>query len=289
MTNTPLGPATVLGLGAMGRALAQTLVKAGVATTVWNRTPGRDTDLVAAGAHGASTPAEAVRRDGLLITVLLDHASIHDTLDPIAHTLSGRRWVNLTSTSPEESRELARWAAAHGIDFLDGGIMAVPPMIGTPASALFYSGSRTVFDTHRPLLELFGSAEYFDTDPGTAAQLDFALLAGMYLMFAGFFQGTAMARTAGFTATDFAARAVPWVTAMTQSLPEFARVIDSGDYTAEVQHLAFQKSALDAITRSATDAGVDATLIAPLTALVDKQIAAGNGASAFERVVEELA
>ncbi|MEU0545801.1 NAD(P)-binding domain-containing protein [Nocardia sp. NPDC005978] len=288
MTTTPFGPVTVLGLGEMGRALARTLVKAGAPTTVWNRTPGRDTDLVAAGARGATTPAEAVHDGGLLITVLLDHASVHDTLDPIAGALTGRRWLNLTSTSPEESRELARWAADHGIDFLDGGIMAVPPMIGTPASALLYSGSRTVFDAHRPLLELFGAAEYFDTDPGTAALLDFALLANMYLMFAGFFQGSAMARTAGFTAADFAARAVPWVTAMAQGLPEYARVIDSGDYTAEVQHLAFQKAALDAISRAATDAGVGDTLIAPLAALVDRQVAKGNGASAFARVTEEL-
>lgn len=33
---------TVLGLGPMGRALAGAFLDAGLRTTVWNRTPGRD-------------------------------------------------------------------------------------------------------------------------------------------------------------------------------------------------------------------------------------------------------
>ncbi|RSS80895.1 NAD(P)-dependent oxidoreductase, partial [Streptomyces sp. WAC02707] len=41
---------TVLGLGPMGRALAGAFLAAGVRTTVWNRTPGREADLVERGA-----------------------------------------------------------------------------------------------------------------------------------------------------------------------------------------------------------------------------------------------
>ncbi len=46
---------TVLGLGPMGRALATAFLEAGLRTTVWNRTPGRDADLVAKGAVSASS------------------------------------------------------------------------------------------------------------------------------------------------------------------------------------------------------------------------------------------
>lgn len=288
MTNTQHSPVTVLGLGAMGHALAAALVKGDVPTTVWNRTPGKDTELVAAGAVVAETAAEAVRGAGVVITVLLDHASVHEILDPIAGELAGRQWINLTSTAPEESRELARWAATHGIEFLDGGIMAIPPMIGDPGAAILYSGAERVFDTHRATLELLASAEYFGQDTGVAALLDFSLLANMYLMFAGFFQGAAMARGAGFSASDFAARATPWITAMARGLPEYGRRIDSGDYSAEVQHLAFQKAALDAISRASRDAGVAPVLIAPLAELVDRQVENGHGHAAFERTIEEL-
>ncbi|MFI1916505.1 NAD(P)-dependent oxidoreductase [Nocardia sp. NPDC020380] len=289
MTKTQYGPVTVLGLGAMGRALVLALRKAGVETAVWNRSPGRDAEVVAAGAVSGDSAAAAVRAGELVITVLFDHASVDETLDPIAAELRGKQWLNLTTTSPEQSRELAVWAAAHGIEFLDGGIMAVPAMIGADGAAVLYSGSRSVFEAHRGLLELFGAADYFGEDAGAAAAWDFALLANMYAMFAGFFQGAALAGAAGISATDFAARAVPWVSAMTHTLPAYARIIDSGDYTAEVfQDLVFTKAALEALTTAARDAGVTTEPLDGLTGLVDRQIGNGHGAAAFERTIEEL-
>jgi 3-hydroxyisobutyrate dehydrogenase-like beta-hydroxyacid dehydrogenase len=46
-------PATVVGLGAMGHALAVQLIAAGHPTTVWNRTPGKAVALIARGATEA--------------------------------------------------------------------------------------------------------------------------------------------------------------------------------------------------------------------------------------------
>lgn len=288
MTNAQHNSMIVLGLGAMGQALAAAFRKADVSVRVWNRTPGKDAELVAAGASAAASPADAIRSAGTIVTVLLGHESVHETLDPIAAELAGRQWINLTSTSPEQSRELARWAAAHDIEFLDGGIMAVPAMIGGTGSSILYSGAERLFDSNRATLEVLGSAEFLGADPGSAALVDFALLSGMYQMFAGYFHGAAMVGTAGISATDFGHRAADWLTAMAQSLPEYGRVIDSGDYRTEVQHLEFQKSALDAITSAARDAGVASDSLEHLAALVNRQVSAGHGALAFERTIEEL-
>ncbi|WP_067687043.1 NAD(P)-dependent oxidoreductase [Nocardia jejuensis] len=288
MTGNQHSAVTVLGLGAMGQALATALVTAGVHTTVWNRTGGKDADLVAAGAVSAASVGEAIRGDGVIVSVLLDHGSVRETLEPVADRLSGRQWINLTSTTPEESRELAAWAATHRIDFLDGGIMAVPPMIGTEHARILYSGSEAVFERHRPALELLGAAEYHGTDAGTAALIDFALLSGMYTMFAGYFHGAAMAGTAGISASDFGRRAAHWITAMAQSLPAYGAVIDSGDYRAQVQHLAFQNSALDAIVRASHECGISPELLAPVARIVDRQVRDGHGTQAFARTIEAL-
>lgn len=279
---------SVLGLGAMGSALVTALLKGGRPTTVWNRSAGRDSDLVTQGAVSAATVGEAVRASEVIVAVLLDHASVHETLDPVVADLAGRTLVNLTSTAPEESRELAQWAAGHGIEFLDGGIMAIPPMIGQPGSALLYSGSQAVFDQHRDTFELLGSAEYFGTDAGLAALFDFALLSSMYLMFNGFFHAAAMVGSAGVSAEEFGGRAAGWLTAMAHGLPEYGKAIDSGDYRADVQHLSFQKAAVDAITRASRDAGVSLDLIAPVKSLIDRQVADGHGALAYARTIEEL-
>ncbi|WP_431952252.1 NAD(P)-dependent oxidoreductase [Nocardia lijiangensis] len=279
---------TVLGLGAMGQALASAFLKTGRPTTVWNRTPGKDADLVAAGAAGATTVDEAVRAGEVIVVVLLDHASVHAALDPVAERLAGKQLINLTSTAPEEARELARWAERHGIDYLDGGIMAVPPMIGQPGATILYSGSRTVFDDNRELLESAATADYFGDDAGLAATWDFALLSNMYAMFAGFMHGAALVRSTGASVSAFAERAMAWITAMAQLLPEYGRIIDSGDYTTEVQHLAFQKAALDAIVRASRDAGVALDVVGPIKNLIDRQVADGHGALAFPRTFEEL-
>ncbi|GGL22597.1 NAD(P)-dependent oxidoreductase [Nocardia jinanensis] len=289
MTANEQAAVTVLGLGPMGRAIAAAFVKSGNHTTVWNRTSGKDTELVGLGAVPAADPAAATVGADLVITVLSDHASVHAVLDPIAERLRGKALIDLTSTTPEESRELGEWAAARDIAFLDGGIMAVPPMIGGPGASILYSGTGEVFDRFRPDLEKLGSADYFGADTGTAALYDFALLAGMYSMFAGFFHGTAMVRTAGVTAASFARRAAAYITAMAELLPAYAAVIDSGDYADEIQPARFHKPAFDAIVRASRDAGVALDVIGPVKNLIDRQIADGRAGEGLERITEELA
>ncbi|MFR9770687.1 NAD(P)-dependent oxidoreductase [Nocardia sp. SC052] len=288
MAETTKTPVTILGLGAMGQALAATFLKAGLPTTVWNRTPGKDADLRAAGATSVATIAEAIDTDGPIIAVLLDHASVHATLDPVAHRLAGRQLINLTSTAPNEARELAAWAARHDCDYLDGGIMAIPPMIGQPGASILYSGSRTVFDAHHESLELLAAAEYLGDDAGLASTYDFALLAAMYAMFGGFLHGAAMMRSVGVPAAEFGRRAATWLSAMTQSLPHQGAVIDTATYTDPIQSIAFHKAALDAINRASRDAHVTLDFVAPLKTLLDRQVADGRGALGFERTFEEL-
>lgn len=62
MTTNDSVQVSVLGLGAMGNALAAALVKAGHATTVWNRSAGKADNLVAQGAQAAATAGDAANR-----------------------------------------------------------------------------------------------------------------------------------------------------------------------------------------------------------------------------------
>jgi 3-hydroxyisobutyrate dehydrogenase-like beta-hydroxyacid dehydrogenase len=119
-------PVAVLGLGEMGRALAPALIEGGHPTTVWNRSPAKTEPLVARGATAATSPAAAVSASPLTVTCLFDHASVHEVLDPISSSLHGRSLINVTTTTPNEARDLSEWAASNGIDYLDGAIMAVP-------------------------------------------------------------------------------------------------------------------------------------------------------------------
>ena len=278
---------SVLGLGAMGSALAAALVKAGHETTVWNRSPGRADDLVAQGAVAATTAAEAVAAGRVVIVCLFDHASVHEVLDPLVDQLAGRVLVNVTTTSPAQSREIAAWAAGVGVEYLDGGIMAVPDMIGGPGSTILYSGATEVFEQYRPLLDVWGESRYFGADPGLASLYDFALLSGMYVMFAGFLHGAAMLAPSGVPAREFAAMAAPWLTAMAGHLDGLAAVVDGGDYTIPGQQ-SLDFSDLGDIVRASAEQGIGTEVIGMVQGLIQRQIDAGHGQEAFPRIYESI-
>ncbi|MFD6444442.1 NAD(P)-dependent oxidoreductase [Promicromonospora sp. NPDC060204] len=278
---------TVLGLGAMGSALAAALLDVGHPTAVWNRTPARATALAARGATTPSDLAGAVTAHRLVVACLLDHASVHETLDPVIGTMRGSALVNLTTTTPNEARELAEWAARHGVDYLDGAIMATPPMIGTAEASILYSGSAEVFDAARPVLDRWATSTYDGADSGLASLYDLAMLSGMYTMFAGFLHGAAMVGSEGITATEFAARATPFLSAMTAGFAHDAAVVDGGDYTVPGQQ-SLDFSDLGHIVRASEEQGVDPAPVAAVQELINRQRAAGHGAEGFARLYESL-
>ncbi len=278
---------SVLGLGVMGSALAAALIQAGHPTTVWNRSPGKADGLVPLGAKAAATAGDAVRDSQVVIACLLDDASVHEVLDPLTGELAGRVLINVTTTTPAQSRESAGWAARAGIAYLDGGIMAVPDMIGRPESSILYSGSADVFHEYRPLLDLWGTSTYFGEDAGLASLYDLALLSGMYVMFAGFMHGAAMVAPAGFTASEFAKAAAPWLTAMTGYFQGLAAVIDGGDYTVEGQQSLEFSDLTDIVTASA-DQGIGTEMVAAVQRLIQRQIDAGHRKEGFARIIESI-
>lgn len=287
MTDLGKSAVTVLGLGAMGTALADALLGAGHPTTVWNRTPAKADALVERGAVAAATPAEAIAASRLIVVCLLDHTSVREVLD--GAELAGRALVNLTSGTPAQARALAAWAAERDIDHLAGGIMAVPPMIGAPPAFVLYSGSRGVFDTYQPVLDVFGATIYTGADPGMAALQDIALLSGMYGMIMGVLQAFALVRSGNVPAADIAPLLRDWISAMATGIPGAAARIDSGDHTTGVvSTLAMQSAAYPHLLEAATDQGVSAELLAPLLPLLRQQLADGHGAEDIYGVVDLL-
>ncbi len=108
MTSSGPTGVTLLGLGAMGSALAASLV--------CRRTPDHGVEpdagprqrVVARGAVSAPTVLDAVTASPVVVTCLYDHASVHQTLDPVAEALRGRTLVNVTTTTPNDSRAARR-------------------------------------------------------------------------------------------------------------------------------------------------------------------------------------
>ncbi|GAB3972491.1 NAD(P)-binding domain-containing protein [Actinoallomurus acanthiterrae] len=287
--NSEKTPVTLLGLGTMGTALARAWLAAGHPLTVWNRTAARAEPLAADGATVAATAAEAVAAGGLVVVCLLDDASVAEALADA--DLTGKDLVDLTTGTPGQARDRAAWARARGARFLDGGIMAVPPMIGAPGSGayVFYSGSRPLFETHRDTLAVPAGTVYVGEDPRLAALHDVALLSAMYGMFAGVAHAFALVRDEDVALKDFASLLAGWLTAMTASVHGTADHLGSGDYTSGVvSNLAMQVAGTPTLLRTAEEQGVSPELLTPYLDLMKRRLADGHGDEDTTGVIDLL-
>ena len=264
---------SVIGLGAMGSALAAAFLNRGLATTVWNRSAGKADALVAKGAVRAATVADALAASKLVVVCLLNYDTVYEALGDTGDALSGRVLVNLTNGTPAQARDMAKWATERGADYLDGGIMAIPPMVGQPEALLLYSGSKNAFDAHRKELDSLGTSKYLGADAGLAPLYDLALLTGMWGMFGGAIHATALVGTEKIEAREFMSLLIPWINAMVGGLPHLAEQVDTGDYTKEVvSNLGMQAVAYVNLIEASQAQGVSTELIAPMQDLMKRGV-----------------
>ncbi|MEU8786143.1 NAD(P)-binding domain-containing protein [Streptomyces sp. NPDC048637] len=287
--NDPRTPVTVLGLGAMGSALAGAFVRAGHPTTVWNRTAGKADALVARGAVRADTVAEAVAAGPLVIVCVLDYAAAREILEPAGPRLSGRVLVNLTSDTPERARSAAVWAAGHGIDYLDGSVMVPTPDIGQPGATLLYSGSRQAFETYEETLKVLGGrAAYLGDDHGTAAVYDLSLLGFFFSAMAGLVHAFALSGAEGIAAKEF----VPFTEAIAGILPPIAagmaQDLDRGVFSGDQDNIVMEAAGIAHVIEASVDRGINTEVLDAVQGLADRTIAAGHGKTGFISVIEEM-
>ena len=112
---------TFLGLGLMGAALAETMVKAGHDTVVWNRTASKTEPLTTIGAKKATSPAEAISESPITVVCVGDYDASDSFLrtPESLTTLNGRVLVQLSSGSYRLTRAAHEWASEAGALYLE--------------------------------------------------------------------------------------------------------------------------------------------------------------------------
>ena len=167
--------------------------------------------------------------------------------------------------------------------------MAIPPMIGQAGSFILYSGSKQAFEGNRAVLDHLGNSMYLGVDPGLASLYDLAMLSGMYGVFTGFLQAVALisSEKTETTATAFtSSMLIPWLEAMTTTLPQLAKQIDNGSYQTEGSNLKMQGVALANILEASQSQNINADLLAPLHELAMKRISDGHATDDISGLIE---
>lgn len=279
----------VLGLGSMGRALAGAFLAAGHPTTVWNRSPGRAGELVAAGAIEVADAAEAVAAAEVAVVCLLDPAAVAAVLAAAGPAIAGADVVNLTSSTPEAARSIATEVAALGGRYVDGAIMVPTPLVGSDDALVLYSGDAAAFARHRRTLgALGGTADHLGDDPGLAAVLDLGMLDVFFNGMAAFLHAAALVRADGMPAGAFLPYAERIVAVLGGTLPQLAADVDRGEHPGDEDNLAMELAALDHVVEASRARGVDVALPAAVRDLAARAVGAGHGADGFSRVIDVL-
>ena len=100
----------VLGTGIMGSAMARNLLRAGLAVTVWDRSPEATAGLERDGARAAGSPAEAVRDADVVITMLPTAAVVESVMfgDHAAEAFApGAVWAQMGTIGVEATEQAA--------------------------------------------------------------------------------------------------------------------------------------------------------------------------------------
>jgi 3-hydroxyisobutyrate dehydrogenase-like beta-hydroxyacid dehydrogenase len=282
-------PVTLIGLGPMGMALAETLLRKGHPLTVWNRTPEKADGLVAKGARRARTVAEAVAASPLGIVCLSDYATLYEVLEPAAEALRGRALVNLCSGTPAEAHAAVEWSRERGADYLDGAVMVPPPMVGEPGAVFLYSGSPAVFEQHLEPLTSLGDPRHLGEDPGLAVLYNTAMLDMMYTTLNGWLHATALVGSANVSAETFAELALGWFMPVVVDYAALAREapdLDAGHYPGTLNTLEMNLNALDHITRTSEEQGIHADHPRLMREIAERAVAEGHGGRSYLAVHE---
>jgi 3-hydroxyisobutyrate dehydrogenase-like beta-hydroxyacid dehydrogenase len=149
----------VIGLGAMGSRVARRLVGTGHDVVVWNRSPEKARDLVAAGASATETPADATRRSETVITIVADPAAltaVTEGPDGVAAAADATTVVNMTTVGPAAVHRLAETLPAE-TPLLDAPVLGSLPEAESGTLTIFVGGAEADLGRVEPVLTVLGS------------------------------------------------------------------------------------------------------------------------------------
>jgi 3-hydroxyisobutyrate dehydrogenase-like beta-hydroxyacid dehydrogenase len=148
-----------LGLGHMGSGMARCLLRAGHPLRVWNRSAEKMTPLAAEGAAACSSPAEAIEGTDLVISCLMDDASIRTVFDGADGLLAKMtpRAIHLcvTTISPVCGDWLAEAHAAHGSRYVSGPVLGRPDAAAEGSLLQFLAGDASAIEEIGPVCKAF--------------------------------------------------------------------------------------------------------------------------------------
>jgi 3-hydroxyisobutyrate dehydrogenase-like beta-hydroxyacid dehydrogenase len=149
-----------VGLGVMGGRMVKRLLDAGHRVTGYNRTRSKAEWLIEAGMAWADTPREVAEGAQITLSMVTDTRALRAIMsgpDGILAGLSdGKLYVDMSTVSPAESRELAGRVAERGARMLDAPVSGSVGTLEEGRLAIMVGGATEDVERARPVLQHIG-------------------------------------------------------------------------------------------------------------------------------------
>jgi 2-hydroxy-3-oxopropionate reductase len=147
-----------IGLGIMGRPMAENLIEAGYDLVVYNRTREKAEKLD--GATVAGNPKEVAENSDIVITMLPDSPDVEAVVAGEGGVLEGIRdgtlLVDMSTISPVVTEELSEKVREKGTSMLDAPVSGGDVGAIEGALSIMVGGSEEDFERARPLFDVMG-------------------------------------------------------------------------------------------------------------------------------------
>jgi 3-hydroxyisobutyrate dehydrogenase-like beta-hydroxyacid dehydrogenase len=148
----------VIGLGAMGSGLAESLLRAGHEVVVWNRSRAPLEPLRAKGAHAVDAPAGAFAADAVL-TMLANDEAVREVVlggDLLRHADAGTVHVMSATISVALAKELEEVHAKERVALVCAPVLGRPDVAEKGELNVLAAGAPAALAKVRPVLEAIG-------------------------------------------------------------------------------------------------------------------------------------
>ncbi len=196
-TDTSVG---FVGLGHMGGNMAARLLGAGYQVYGEQRSRERAYALIEQGLQWRDTPRAVAEAADVVFTSVPDDAALEEVASGpnglLAGLGPGKTWVDMSTVSPQVSRELAGRARVEGAQMLDAPVSGSVPQVQSGTLTIMVGGAEDVYRKVEPLLEELGSPNYVG-DNGQGLALKLAINISLAVQMLAFAEGLLLAERSG--------------------------------------------------------------------------------------------
>ena len=163
-----------IGTGVMGSSMCSHLLTAGYRVTVHSRTRSKAQPLLDRGAQWAESPRTVAAESDVLFTMVGFPQDVRAVYFSETGILAGARagmiLIDMTTTQPSLSREIAAAASAKDLSAIDAPVSGGDVGAKNAALSIMVGGDTTSVQAVMPLFELLGKKIVHQGGPGTGQQ-----------------------------------------------------------------------------------------------------------------------